>query len=299
MKCLVTGGTGFIGCNLAIKLLEEGHQVIVIGSPKEQKIPNLKAKYLPKNLGDLKLLSELDVLFHQGAITDTTLLDRNKMFDTNVEWSKKLFNVVLERGCRHIVYASSTAVYGNMPAPYIEDITPLNPLNPYAESKKLLEEFAQEFAAQNPAVVLVGLRYCNVYGQRENHKKKSASMIYQLAQQMVNGNPKIFRGGEQKRDYIYIDDIVRANLLASQSQKSTILNCGCGKATTFNNLIEILNSVMDINRKPEYIENPYEGKYQNHTQCDMTKARQELEFIPEFDIEAGIKEYYKSGYLTK
>lgn len=299
MRCLVTGGTGFIGYNLVTKLLEEGHYVIVTGSLKEQKIPNLKVKYLPKDLGDLKLLSELDVLFHQGAITDTTLLDRNKMFDTNVEWSKKLFREVFKRGCRHIVYASSTAVYGNMPAPYIEDITPLDPLNPYAESKRLLEEFGTEFAAQNPDVVLVGLRYCNVYGPKESHKKKSASMIYRLAQQMANGDLKIFKNGGQKRDYIYINDVVKANLLASQSQKSTIVNCGFGKATTFNNLIEILNSVMGANRRPIYIENPHQGRYQNYTECDMTKAKQELGFLPKFDIESGIKEYYKSGYLTK
>ncbi len=299
MKCLVTGGTGFIGYNLVARLLEQGHKVIVTGSIKEQKIPNLKVRYLDKDIRNLNLISNLDILYHQAAITDSTLLDREKMFDVNVEWSKKLFDIVLERGCRHIVYASSTAVYGNMPPPYIEDTTPLAPLNPYAESKKLLEEFATAFAKENPGVVVVGLRYCNVYGPRENHKKKAASMVYQLAQQMLARDPRIFRDGNQKRDYIYIEDVIRANILASEATQSTILNCGIGQATTFNDLIDILNNVLGINRKPEYIENPYEGKYQNHTQCDMTKARQELEFIPEFDIEAGIKEYYKSGYLTK
>lgn len=299
MRILVTGATGFIGSNLTLELLSQGHEVVAITSKDGQELPKLEGlQMLEKGFVNLSFLGRFDAVFHQAALTDTTIRDEKTMFDANVKYSKKLFRNVLKNGCRHIVFASSTAVYGDSPAPYIEKITQLNPLNAYARSKRTLEELAREFA-QNPNIVVVGLRYCNVYGPRESHKKKAASMIYQLAKQMLDGDPKIFKYGEQKRDYIYVDDVVRANILALQLEQSTILNCGTGDTTTFNDLIKILNLVLGTNREPIYIDNPYEDRYQNHTQCDTTLANKILGFIPKFNILEGVKQYYQSGYLTK
>ena len=172
------------------------------------------------------------------------------------------------------------------------------PLNPYGESKKLLDEFAIQFAKENPDVVIVGLRYCNVYGPRDSHKGKMRCYITQMAEQMTQRNPKMFKDGEQKRDYIYVKDIVKANLLAAQAKESCIVNCGSGKAITFNEVVKMLNKILGTNRVPDYIDNPYIGKYQDYTECDMTLAKEKIGFVPEFDIEKGLKDYYETGFLV-
>jgi ADP-L-glycero-D-manno-heptose 6-epimerase len=154
------------------------------------------------------------------------------------------------------------------------------------------------FAAAHPDISVIGLRYCNVYGPGESHKGARASMIHQLAKQMVNGNPRIFKDGEQKRDHIYVKDVVQANVLALGAQGSFVVNCGAGTATTFNEIIAILNKTMGLARIPEYIHNPYADRYQNFTQCDMSRAKERLGFVPQYSVEAGIADYYKSGRMV-
>lgn len=299
MRALITGGTGFIGSNLAKELLDGGNEVFITGL-ETSALSHPRLKNLGREFHDLdwNKLKPLDALFHQAAINDTTSSNKEEMFRVNVDWPKKLFEAALYGSCRHIVYASSTAIYGNTPAPYRED-GPVEPLNVYAKSKLALDEFALDFSNKNPQVIIVGLRYCNIYGPGESKKGKRATMIYQLAQEMQKGNPKLFQYGEQKRDYLYIKDAVKANLLASQSGKSCIVNCGLGKATSFNRLVEILNAILELNRTPEYFENPYEGKYQNYTECDMSLAKEKIGFVPEFDIVRGITDYFQTGFLTQ
>ena len=240
MRTLITGGTGFVGSNLVTEFLKAGHEVLITGNDAEQKIPNFKGKYIKGDLAaiDWKQIGAVDAVFHEAANNATTFLDKEEMFRVNLEASRKLFEYAVRSGCKKIVYASSTAVYGDAPPPYRE-AGPFRPLNPYAESKLALDEFAMGFAKKNAGVIVVGLRYCNVYGPRENHKGMRASMIYQLAQQMKSGSPKIFKDGEQKRDYIYVVDVVRANLLALEARESCIVNCGSGRATSFNDIIKI------------------------------------------------------------
>ena len=178
---------------------------------------------------------KLTRFFTRRRSTTRRSLDEREMMRANMDASMALFEYVATHGCKNIVYASSTAVYGATPAPYVED-NGLEPLNPYGVSKLMLDQKATAFAAAHPEIKVVGLRYCNVYGPRESHKGARASMIYQLAQQMKKGNPRIFKAGEQKRDYIYVKDVVRANMLALEAKESCIVNCGSGTATTFNDL---------------------------------------------------------------
>ncbi len=299
MRVLITGGTGFIGSNLALTLHGKGHEVLVTGSQHEQKLPDV-VTVLPSDLFGINwdVVNNIDALFHQAAITDTSVHDREHMFRTNVEGAQEVFRRAIERGCSHIVYASSTAVYGNLPAPYREN-GPLNPLNPYAESKALLDEFAMRFADEYPDVRIVGLRYCNVYGPGESHKGMMASMIYRLARQMQNGNPHLFKYGEQKRDYIYVKDVVRANLLALAASRSCVVNCATGTSTSFNELVALLNAVLRVKREPEYIYNPRKKTYQSNIRCDMSRAQEMLNFMPAFTLEQGIKDYFESGFLLR
>lgn len=300
MRVLVTGGTGFIGSNLALRLLADGHDMFMTGTDGEQTLPQFQGRVLPRDFSrlDWGTLGPIDVVFHQAAINDTTLMDRAEMFRVNVEGSKALFEAAARHGCRRIVYASSTAAYGDAPAPYHEE-GPLHPLNPYGESKMALDQFAMVFAREHPEAVVIGLRYCNVYGPREAHKGKRASMIFQLAQQMAKGSPRLFQYGEQKRDYIFVDDAVRLNLRALASEESCVVNCGSGTATTFNELVTILNGVLNTERVPEYIENPYAAQYQSHTECDMSLAREKLGFVPAVDIRSGIQHYFERGDLVR
>lgn len=299
MRVLVTGGTGFIGSNLARHLQERGDEVFITGTTGEQDTAQFADRVFPLAVEklDWEKLGVLDAVFHQAANNDTTVLDRNAMTAANVDASRRLFDDAVRHGCRRIVYASSCSVYGDLPAPYHE-AGPFRPLNPYAESKALLDLHAMAFARMHPEVAVVGLRYSNVYGPGEEHKGRRATMITQFARQMSLKNPRLFRSGEQKRDYIFIEDVVRANVLAAKGKESCVVNCGSGSATSFNDLVAILNEVLGLQRTPEYIENPYAGRYQNHTECDMSLVREKIGFVPSIDIRTGIRRYYESGKLV-
>ena len=298
MRALVTGGTGFVGSNITRELLALGHEVVITGVHGEQTVPDFAGLCIEGDLAsiDWSEAGKLDAIFHEAAINDTTSLDAPAMMRANVEATLSLFGYAATVGCKKIVYASSTAVYGDGPAPYREG-QKLHPLNPYAESKMVMEERAAEFVRAHPDVAVMGLRYCNVYGPGESHKGKRASMIHQLAQQMKKGNPRVFKYGEQKRDYIYVKDVVRANLRALEAGESGVVNCGSGAATTFNDLIQILNTVLGTERTPEYIDNPFTGRYQDHTECDMSRAKEQIGFTPEYDIKKGIEDYAQNGLL--
>lgn len=296
MRILVTGGTGFIGSNIVETLLARGDDVLITGNDAEQKPKGFSGKFLqPSFLGlDWEAIGKLDAVIHEAAINETQSKDEREMMRANVDSSVALFEYVIKNGCKKIVYASSTAVYGDAPAPY-EESQELRPLTPYARSKMILEQKTSALAAAHPDVIFVGLRYCNVYGPGESHKGKRASMIYQLAQQMKKGNPKLFKSGEQKRDFIYVQDVVTANLLALEAKKSCVVNCGSGVATSFNDIVAILNGALALERTVDYIENPIAATFQAYTLCDMSKAKAELGFVPAFDIHAGIKEYMRYG----
>jgi ADP-L-glycero-D-manno-heptose 6-epimerase len=298
MKALVTGGTGFVGSNLAARLIKDGWDVTVTGKKGEQYVAGLKKPLVLGDLGsiDWQKLGKFDAIFHQAAITDTLITDEKEMMRINFFAAKRLIGYAKESGCKKFIYASSTAVYGAGVAPYKETDKAI-PLNAYGKSKLALDEFAMKFASENPDMAIIGLRYCNVYGPGENHKGKMASMIYQMAQQMKKGNPKLFKNGEQKRDYIFVEDAVEANLLSLAAKKSEVLNCGGGKARTFNGAFKIIRQITKLDCKIDYIDNPYEKSYQNFTECDMSKTKKEIGFSPKYQLEAGIGKYFESGKL--
>lgn len=280
MRCLVTGGSGFIGSVLVRCLLDLGHEVLITGRQNEQKV---SAPCLSYTFHDLhwKSISPIDIVFHQAAITDTTHKPEKDFYFVNVHCAKDFFEKALLHGCKKFIYASSCAVYGTSHQPFHEKET--NPSNAYGASKLQFDQWAIPWGEENK-VSVIGLRYSNVFGNGEEHKGKSASMIYQLMQQMKVGRPRLFKWGEQQRDFVHIDDVVDANLLASETKATGVFNVGSGRATSFNQIVAILNKVLGTNWEVEYFDNPYEG-YQEFTQCDLEKSNKILGYSPKGDIE--------------
>jgi ADP-L-glycero-D-manno-heptose 6-epimerase len=297
---LITGGAGFIGSNLALKLQKDypNSKILILDDFSSANFKNLKGFkgiVYSCDVSTDELFFKVedfrpDVIFHLASITDTTVTDQEYMMRRNVDGFKNILEFAYDNESI-VVYASSASVYGNVKehVPLKED-REKSPENVYAFSKYIMDNLAQEFSDKT-GLKIVGVRYFNVYGQREAHKGKFASMIYQLYLQMKQGNrPRIFKWGEQKRDFVYVKDAVDATILAAKAPKSTVYNVGSGEATSFNDVIKYLNQALGTNLEPEYFDCPYDF-YQEYTQADMTKIKEELGFVPRYSIQRGIKEY--------
>jgi len=154
----------------------------------------------------------------------------------------------------------------------------------------ILDNLALAAIAEGSCVV--GLRYFNVYGPHEAHKGKMASMVYQLYQQMKTGEaPRVFKHGEQQRDFVYVKDVVAGTILASHCKHPGIYNVGSGKATSFNEIIDHLNGALGTSYQTQYIDNPYEALYQNQTQADLALAGVNLGYKPRWLPADGIADY--------
>jgi ADP-L-glycero-D-manno-heptose 6-epimerase len=304
---LVTGGAGFIGSNLAKRLAREGHDVTASDSFRSASFANLidfTGDVLTlKDHDDVKsmiALGRFDVIFHQASITGMVgakgenFDDPRLMMRNNVETFRKLLDWAVDTKAR-VVFASSCSVYGRGPVP-MKESQPPDPLNIYAFSKLTMERLAMR-KARELAHPIVGLRYSNVYGPGEDHKGKLASMIHQLAKQMRAGKrPRIFTAGQQKRDFVYIEDVIQANLHAMRAKESGVYNAGAGRSWSFNEVIDELNRVLGTKLKPDYFDNPYSFT-QDWTETDQALARQKLGFEPAFDLRAGIQAYHETAKL--
>lgn len=301
MRTLVTGGSGFIGSNLAKRLLREGHEVTVADDFSSAHWSNLV-----EFVGDvatvdvsepgsvLEQVGPFDVIFHQASITDTTVIDQRHMMNNNVEGFRNILDLAVEWGSR-VVWASSASIYGRRQCPNTETQAP-DPLNVYACSKMVMERLADRYRGK-VSHPIIGLRYFNVYGPGEDHKGKFASMIHQLAKQVRGGKrPRIFTAGEQKRDFVYVDDVVQANLKAMVCKQGGVFNVGCGQAFTFNQVVAELNKALGTDLPPDYFENPYSFT-QDWTQADVSQSRRVLGYEPEYDLTRGVGAYMESGKL--
>ena len=228
-RYLITGGAGFIGSNLAkgLATANKDNEIIILDNFSSGDFRNLlHMTNITTTLNVIAddILSEswwekvgkVDAIFHQAAVTDTTLIDdQRKILQVNVEGFRNVIHYALEFDVQKIIYASSAAVYGNLPCPMKEDMT-TSPLNIYGFSKMAMENIAYIYSKKYKKLNFIGLRYFNVYGEGEIYKGKSSSMIYQIYKQLVvdGKTPKLFQYGEQKRDFVHVKDVVQANLRA-------------------------------------------------------------------------------------
>lgn len=285
---IVTGGAGFIGSNLLAALNAKGVTDVLVVDRRGDNFRNLRdLKFsdfmLPDEFGRAierkSLPDRIDAIFHQGACADTTNTDGRYMIENNFTFSKLILHFALSSRVP-LVYASSASVYGASSAfdPSRENE---RPLNLYALSKLAFDHHVRSISAKAASTV-AGLRYFNVYGPRESHKGKMASMVFQLYCQLkANGRARLFEGtdgyadGEQRRDFVFVNDIVRVNLaLAAGPVRKGVFNVGSGQARTFNDVAKVLIARLGAGAV-DYVPFPSSlaGKYQSFTQAELSSLR--------------------------
>ena len=301
---VITGGAGFIGSNLTLTLQEKfpDARLTVIDDFRSGDFKNLagyRGDFVAQNLATLNWPEQFgeekfDAIFHLASITDTTMHDQFIQVHDNVESFRRILNFARPSRTR-IIYASSAATYGPATGASVES-NGAAPANIYAFSKVIIDNIAIRVADESPDWIIIGLRYFNVYGPREAHKGVPASMVYHLAQQMKSGQrPRIFKHGEQKRDFVYVKDAVEGSILALEAKESGIYNLGFGQARSFNELVDVLNQCLGAKLQADYIDNPH-AHYQNFTEADLDKVRSALGYQPQFPLEAGVRDYLKWLY---
>ncbi len=309
---LITGGAGFIGSNLAFHFQENYPDATIVVFDKfrsDEKFSNgnLKSFGHFKNLlgfrgivisGDindthqLKKLSDeyrFDYIFHEAAISDTTVAEQDIMLKTNVNAYEELLKIAIKHNA-NMIYASSAATYGDSDK---FEIGYEQPNNAYGFSKLMMDNITYKYLKSDLDISIVGLRYFNVYGHREFYKNKTASTVIQFGHQILAGNaPKLFEGSDKiLRDFIYIEDVIQANIKACSPKKSGIYNVGTAKARSFQDISDIVQKELNTNYQTEYIPNPFIGSYQFFTQANIDDTKECLGYCPKYSLEDGIKEY--------
>jgi ADP-L-glycero-D-manno-heptose 6-epimerase len=306
-KFIITGGAGFIGSNLTLALQEkfpDAHLTVIddFRSGDFKNLEGYKGDFVAEDLATLEwrekfgdpAVAGFDAIFHLASITDTTLHDQFVQVHDNVESFRRLLNFARPTKTR-IIYASSAATYGLATEASAES-NGAAPANVYAFSKVIIDNIARRDAAESSDWIIVGLRYFNVYGPREAHKGVPSSMVYHLAQQIKAGKrPRIFKYGEQKRDFVYVRDAVEGTLRVLDAKTSGIYNLGTGRARSFNELIDVLNKCLGTNYEPEYFDNPH-THYQDFTEADLASTRKALRYEPRFSLEDGVRDYMQWLY---
>ena len=326
MYTVVTGAAGFIGSNLVKALNGRGETDIlaVDNLSHAEKFRNLVdceiAEYVDKDefllrLGDGDFDDDIAAVLHQGACSDTMATDGRYMMANNYRYSVRLLQHCQDNDIPFL-YASSAAVYGAGPE-FREERACEAPLNVYGYSKALFDQYVRSMLGERGAQV-AGFRYFNVYGPREAHKGRMASVIWHFFNQYrAQGKVRLFEGsggyaaGEQRRDFVSVEDVVRVNLdFLDHPERSGIFNVGTGVATTFNTVAAAtINACREAERKDalpfvelhhegaiEYIEFPAElaGKYQSYTQADLARLRAAGYAAPMLSVEEGVARCVRS-----
>lgn len=323
MSTIVTGAAGFIGSNLVKALNERGiTDIIAVDNlTKADKFKNLVdchiADYLDKNDFLERLMSgqfdgDVEAILHEGACSDTMETDGRYMMENNYRYSLALLDWCQDQEVQFL-YASSAATYGGSNV-FKEERQYEAPLNVYGYSKFLFDQIVRK-RLPDASSQIAGFRYFNVYGPRESHKGRMASVAFHhFNQYQAEGKVKLFEGcdgygnGEQQRDFVYVGDVAKVNLFfLDHPEKSGIFNLGTGRAQSFNDVAEAtVNSCRALEGKPalgldalreqdlvEYIPFPeaLKGKYQSFTQADLTKLRAAGYDAPFHTVAQGVGEY--------
>ena len=299
MKYAVTGGAGFIGSHLIKNLVERGNEVIVIdnlNTGKKQNIEKISKKidFFEVDIRDFSaiedILKNVDGVFHEAALASVQDSFRipDEFFDVNVNGTENIFKIAKKLGIK-VVYASSSSVYGNPISIPIKENDDKNPFNPYAKTKLEDDKLAEKYAKSGLKVI--GLRYFNVFGPRQS--KEYAGVIRLFLERIQQGLPPLINGdGLQVRDFVYVDDVVNANILAMESDvDAEFFNIGTGSTISILDLATMIIKFSGLKLKP--IHQPAVPGDVKSTQADITKAKMMLKWKPT----TSLKDWLKSAVL--
>ena len=302
-KVVVTGGSGFIGSNLTQELSKE-NQVTVVDNLSTGYLENIQNLI---NSGDIifvegsitdmdllqKLFEDVDYIFHQAAIPSVprSVKDPISSNYTNVNGTLNVLVAARDNNVKKLVYASSSSAYGDTPVlPKSEDMKPC-PLSPYAISKLTAEYYCQVFSdVYNLATA--SLRYFNVFGPKQDPSSEYAAVIPKFIGSILNDkSPIVYGDGEQTRDFTFVDDVVNANILAAESMSTGVFNIAGGKRISINDLAGLIMEILDKDLDITHIE-PQPGDIK-HSLADISKAREQIKYMPKFNVKDGLKETVK------
>jgi len=298
--CLVTGGAGFIGSHLVDALLARGDTVRVLDNFSTGHRHNLatagrRVEILAGDLirpDDVRRATEgVEVVFHQGALASVprSVADPLATHEACATGTLNVLQAAREAGVRRVVYAASSSAYGNSTAPSKSEDDPTNPLSPYAVAKLTGEHYCAAFT-EVYGLETVRLRYFNVFGPRQSPDSPYSAVIPLFLQAMHAGrSPTVHGDGRQSRDFTYIDNVVRANLLAADAPavSGRVYNIACGNSTSLLDLIAALNDLLGRNIRPLYVK-PRPGDVR-HSRADIARARTELGYSPAIDLLEGLR----------
>ncbi|MCP4416275.1 MAG: NAD-dependent epimerase/dehydratase family protein [Chloroflexi bacterium] len=300
-QILVTGGAGFVGSHLTAALVAQGAKVRVLdnlSSGFRENLHGLDVSFIEGDIADYEVVatavSHCDLIFHQAALVSVprSLEEPELNHCTNVKGTFNVLEAARQAGVTRVVYASSAAVYGDKATLPHRETNPVAPLTPYAAAKQINEVMAQTYFVAY-GVETIGLRYMNVFGPRQDPSSPYSGVLSIFCQAALNNKTCIIHGdGEQTRDFIFVDDVVKANLLAAQIPAAQIpdppvFNIGCGTQTSLNEIIDMLGQVVE---RPLRIEHRAVRKGDiRHSVADVGRAENLLGFDPQEAVLSGLQ----------
>lgn len=302
-KFLITGGAGFIGSNIADRLLEQGHSVRVIDNFLTGKRENLSKALNSQRFelieGDIRNLDTvrracegIDFVLHEAAIPSVprSIDDPIATNEVNINGTLNVLKASYENKVRRVVYAASSSAYGDTAVlPKKEDIIP-SPLSPYAVSKLTGEYYCRVFTSVY-GLETVSLRYFNIFGPRQDPNSTYAAVVPRFITALLKGeSPTVYGDGEQSRDFTYIENVIHANINACYAPPAAagrVLNIACGTRFTLNTVLRKLEEIFDKKANPKYLP-PKKGDVK-HSQADITNAANYIQYKIEVDFETGLR----------
>jgi UDP-glucose 4-epimerase len=305
-RYLVTGGAGFIGSSIAEALVEKGESVRILddfssGRRENLQGPLAKAELIEGSIVDPAIVSRavdgVEVVFHQAAIPSVvrSVEDPGASMLVGVQGTTVVLDAARHAGVRRVVFAASSAAYGDAPAlPKVEAME-AQPLSPYACSKLTGEHLMRIFSSLY-GLETVSLRYFNIFGPRQDPKSEYAAVIPKFVTAAIRkARPIVFGDGEQTRDFCFVENAVRANLLAASTERKLsgeVVNVACGERTSLNQLIQHIGELAGTRLDPEY--RPVRPGDVRDSVADIEAARQLLGYEPVVDLRAGLERTYEA-----
>ena len=306
MAYLVTGGAGFIGSHITEEIIKRGDEVIILDNMYSGRAENIavnpKAVFIDGSIQDKEILGSIctkyniEGIFHLAAVASVQKSIENPVLvhEVNVTGTLNVLEAAREHGVRKVVLSASAAAYGDNPVfPKREDMLP-EPLSPYAVSKIASEMYCKTYAELYD-MQTISLRYFNVFGPRQDPNGEYAAVIPKFTEKIcARESPTVFGDGEQTRDFVYVKDVARANILAMDSDVCGLFNIGTGVQTSLNNLAKMIMDAAGVSVEMKY--EPERDGDVRHSVADISKAQTELGYTPEWGLADGIKEtveYFK------